>query len=121
MIKVEVNTPPCMPTWIVRLAALCSRCEAQARQQPTAEAAILIAIRRASGTLLLVRFCNQDANLGSRHDNRTLMAMRLVVRHGLYQEFKIVGHAVLREMRRALRKRPHALATHPYIKGCAEV
>jgi len=36
----------------------------------------------------------------------------LVPRHLSNQEFEIVGHAVLRGMRRA----PHAPDTHPYIK-----
>lgn len=85
-------------------AILRSRSEARTGEQPATEAAIVVAIRSTCGTILLARFCNQAANLASCHSERTLMAVRLVARHGFNQEFEIIGQAGLCATRRPSRK-----------------
>jgi len=76
-------------------ATLRSRSQARAREQPATEAAIIIAVGHACGTILRACFCHQVANLARGCGERTLMVVRLVARHGGDQEFEIVGHAVL--------------------------
>jgi hypothetical protein len=59
------------------------------------EAAIVVAIGRAYGTILLARLCREAANLARRHGERTLMVVRMMAGHGGDQEFEIVGHTML--------------------------
>ena len=75
----------------------------RACKQPAAEAGIVVAIRRACGTILRAGFRDQAADLEGRRGERTLMMLRLVARHGHDEGFEIVGHAVLPGMRRAWR------------------
>ena len=56
---------------------------------------IVVAVRGASCAILLAGFRDQATNLARRFGNRTLVVVRLVMRHFRDQKFKIVGHTLL--------------------------
>jgi hypothetical protein len=81
-----------------RFTTLRARRQAGTREQPATETVIIVAIRRSSGAILLAGLCNETANLPGRFGERALVVLRLMARHLGDQQFKIVGHTLLRKL-----------------------
>ena len=94
-------------------AFLRTRRHTRACKQPATET-VIVAVRRAGRAIRLAGFRNHATNLARRCGERELLAVRLVPRHLGNQKFKVVGHALLQQIRRAPQERALPPAAHPF-------